>query len=65
MAILEQGEGIQVDDSRRNSHERRVEAVEHATMSWQYIATILDAESTLEEALYQVAKGAKNHNYKT
>ena len=65
MWILEQGEGIQVYDSRRNSHERRVEAVEHATMSWQYVATILDAESTLEEALNQVAKGAKYHDHKT
>ena len=53
---------VEIDDAGGNCQERAVEAVEHAAVAGEDISAVLDAELALEEALDEVAPGAKDAN---
>ena len=61
--LLKCCQGIEIHDSSRDSHERGVEAVEHASMTWQDMTRVLDAEGTLEERFHQVSPGTEDDDY--
>ena len=63
--LSKQLDGIEIDYCCRYRHERRVEAVEHTSMSWQDVAAILYSEGTLEEAFYQIAPCAEEYHNQT
>ena len=59
---LHQRECVQIYYCSRDCHKRRVEAVEHSTVSGQNIARVLNAYGALEERLYKVAPCSEEHN---
>ena len=61
----EQGEREDVDDGCGEGHERGVEAVEHASVSWEDVAAVLDADGALEEALHEVAPRSEDADHQS
>ena len=59
---LQHLDGVEIHHGGGEGHQGGVEAVEHATMTWQDISAVLDAEGTLEERLDKVAPGAEDDN---
>ena len=51
---------IEIHHCGGEGHQGGVETVEHATVAWQDIATVFDAEGTLEERLDEVAPCAED-----
>ena len=49
LRALNHCQGVEIDDGGGDSQQRGVETVEHASMAWKDMATILDAEGALEE----------------
>ena len=58
--VLESCQRIEVDDGSGDGHKRGVETVEHASMTWQDVARVLDAKGALEEALDEIAPSAED-----
>ena len=51
---------VEVDDGRRDGHQGGVDTVEHATVTRQDVARVLDAKGALEEALDEIAPSAED-----
>ena len=49
LRTLNHHQGVEIDDGGGDRQQRGVETVEHASVAWKDMATILDAEGALEE----------------
>jgi hypothetical protein len=56
---------VEIDERGWDGQKATIEAIQHTTMTGQYVATILDAQLTLYLALHQITPCAKDGYHKT